>query len=106
MEDVAVDVDADGQLTDEELVTSNRWEPVGEVLSHRVTGLFNGRTYYFRVRAGNHNGEGNGSNDASATPEAPLSAPGNSRAHAWQRSGRADVGRPDPLYDRQPRPHP
>ena len=69
--------DADGQLTDEELATLNRWVPVGDVLSRRVTGLSNGRTYYFRVRAHNHNGEGNGSNDDSATPEGRLSAPGN-----------------------------
>ena len=72
--------DADGQLTDDELATANRWENVGDVLSRRVTGLSNGRTYYFRVRAHNHNGEGNGSNDDSATPEGRLSAPVNLEA--------------------------
>ena len=52
------------------------WVNVGEVLSHRVTGLFNGTTYYVRVRAHNENDSGNGSNDASATPAGPPLAPG------------------------------
>ena len=58
--------------TDDELTWVN---VVGEVLSHRVTGLFNGTTYYVRVRAHNENGSGNGSNDASATPAGPPLAP-------------------------------
>ena len=54
---------------------NSRGLDVGEVLSHRVTGLFNGTTYYVRVRAHNENDSGNGSNDASATPAGPPLAP-------------------------------
>ena len=60
------------------------WVDVGEDRSHRVTNpvggprsLYNGRTYYFRVRAYNaDNLAGNGSNDAEATPAGPPLEPG------------------------------
>ena len=55
--------------------TNGGWLDVGEDRSYRVTAdrvgtpLYNGRLYYFRVRAHNEeNGSGNGSNDTSATP--------------------------------------
>ena len=45
--------------------------------SHTVTGLTNGTTYYFRVRAENTNGKGSGSPEASTTPaSAPLALGG------------------------------
>ena len=78
-DELDLEVDVDGQLTDAELDgledDAKGWESVGDVLSRRVTGLYNGRTYYFRVRAHNINGVGNGSNEASATPAGPPVAP-------------------------------
>ena len=81
--------------TDDELSRINGgWRSVGEDRPHRVTEhadgttqLYNGRLYYFRVRASNdENGVGNGSNDTSATPagrplepEGFVATPGNAR---------------------------
>ena len=47
---------------------------------HTVTGLTNGVVYSFRVRAENNQGEGSGSNEASATPMSVPSAPHNMTA--------------------------
>ena len=69
---IQLEADTDNEFNDDELTWS---EDLGKVLSHRVIGLHNGRTYYFRVRAHNENGPGNGSNDDSDTPAGPPLAP-------------------------------
>ncbi len=48
---------------------------VGNVLTYTDTGLNNGQVYYYKVSAVNNVGEGSGSNELSATPVAPKTAP-------------------------------
>ncbi len=48
---------------------------VGNVLAYTDQGLTNGITYYYRVSAVNAVGEGAMSNEASATPSAPVTVP-------------------------------
>ena len=48
---------------------------VGNVLTYTDSGLTNGQTYYYQVSAVNAVGEGPKSNEASATPAAPMTAP-------------------------------
>ncbi|TLZ66884.1 MAG: hypothetical protein E6K12_05390 [Methanobacteriota archaeon] len=50
-------------------------DTVGNVLSYSDTGRTNGVTYYYEVSAVNSVGEGPRSNEATATPVAPPSAP-------------------------------
>ena len=51
--------------------------PVGNVTGYDDTGVSNGTTYYYVIRAVNSTDEGNGSAERSATPEAAVStAPG------------------------------
>lgn len=52
-------------------VDSGAWTSVGLVTSHTVTGLTNGTTYTFKIRAVNSVGNGAESNAVSATPAAP-----------------------------------
>jgi len=47
----------------------------GNVLAYSDTGVANGQTYYYVVRARNGVGEGPASNEASATPSAPANQP-------------------------------
>src|SRR5205807_2006913 len=49
---------------------------IGNVLVYSDTGLANGITYYYKVSAVNAVGEGAMSTEASATPTAPVTAPG------------------------------
>src|SRR5437870_185370 len=49
---------------------------IGNQLSYSDGGLTNGVTYYYKVSAVNNEGEGPKSNEASATPIAPTTAPG------------------------------
>src|SRR5437879_139608 len=49
---------------------------IGNVLVYSDTGLANGMTYYYKVSAVNAVGEGAMSTEASATPTAPVTAPG------------------------------
>ncbi|MHB8513293.1 MAG: RCC1 domain-containing protein, partial [Actinomycetota bacterium] len=60
---------------------------VGNVTSYTDGGLTNGTTYYYKVSAINAAGESSQSNEASATPAAPPSAPQNLTATA----GNAEV---------------
>jgi len=48
---------------------------LGNVLSHTDTGLANGQKYYYKVSAVNDVGEGQLSNEASATPSSGMSPP-------------------------------
>jgi fibronectin type 3 domain-containing protein len=48
----------------------------GNVLTYSDTSVINGQTYFYRVTAVNGAGEGALSNERSATPEAPTTAPG------------------------------
>ncbi len=49
---------------------------LGNVLTYTDTGLTNGQTYFYTVRAVNSAGEGPTSNELSALPSAPLTVPG------------------------------
>ena len=51
-------------------------DTVGDVLSYTDTSVTNGNTYYYKVAAVNSVGDGPLSNEASATPAAPHTAPG------------------------------
>src|SRR5205823_3205052 len=51
-------------------------DTIGDVLSYTDTSVTNGNTYYYKVSAVNSVNEGPLSNEASATPAAPHTAPG------------------------------
>src|SRR5207247_3861375 len=54
-------------------------DTIGDVLSYTDTSVTNGNTYYYKVSAVNSVNEGPLSNEASATPAAPHTAPGTPR---------------------------